>query len=887
MNKSLHAVASPGHFARTSLAGIILCSMMFSSAVPAVSFARQGKQARDTTPPITNNARANSEGDDAAALYQSLLDLQNPWTVMCVAAHPDDEDGATLTILRRKYGVHTVSLFSTYGEGGQNAVGPELYEELGAIRARETMEAAEVQGSEPHFLALRDFGFSKSADEAFRVWNHDEALRRMVYQIRLLRPDVIITNHDTVSGHGHHQATGRLVLEAFDAAADPARFPEQLRGSERESRVSTWQAQRLFVRSGFDGGAAGSKPLEDEAARANTIIAYDANERDAVRGTTYAEQALEALRHHATQGPWPRSFPAGARIICYRLTRSAKDAAAFPAHAQTFLDGLQLPEQVAAKIAPPKFGNRPLTDFINERQRVFYALAGAQISNQYVVPETDTEAPRFHLMQERLNRALAAASGITATLTPRDKVVIPNSTATFSLDISNSGNMKARVQSAALPDFVPGRGKKSIITGLTQISTPYALLPNTTFKLAPRYNIPADTTLTVPHAAHLYDGRVFGEPFTATATININDVSFPLTATTRVDVAPAVEITNIAPSPFVLTPSTLKHPPSLDFQLVNHLPTPSIARLDAKSSTYSMTIFSDGLTLKANEVRNVVKPFGYLTSDAYVLTGKSLKPMSDTVTFTIHRSINAGELIAQKVIKVVYSDAYVAPNLRVGYVRSSDETLRNALAALGVESKELTIDDVRANDLSHYDTIIIDNRGYQAHPELIALNQRLLDYARAGGNLVVFYHKTNEWNPDAQKNRTQLAPYPITLGNERVTDETAPIAFLEANNALLNYPNKITQDDFKDWIQERGLYYPNQWDAHYTAIFATNDPGEQPLRGGLLATDYGRGHYIYTSMVWYRQLRAGVPGAYRMFANMISYGHASSSGVKQTGALKR
>ena len=162
---------------------------------------------------------------------------------MCVAAHPDDEDGSTLTILRRKYGVHTVSLFSTFGEGGQNAVGPELYEELGVIRARETMAAAEVQGSEPHFLGFRDFGFSKSAEETFRAWGEKELLRRMVLQIRLLRPDVIITNHDTTSGHGHHQATGRTVLLAFDAAADPKQFPEQL------AQAGTWQVQRLFVRS--------------------------------------------------------------------------------------------------------------------------------------------------------------------------------------------------------------------------------------------------------------------------------------------------------------------------------------------------------------------------------------------------------------------------------------------------------------------------------------------------------------------------------------------------------------------------------------------------------------------------------------------------------------
>ncbi len=879
MNKNLPYVMSLHGFARTSLASIILCSALFTS-VSVVSLAQQRKQTQSAPPSITNTEQAMIARDDTLALYQSLLDLQNPWTVMCVAAHPDDEDGATLTILRRKYGAHTVSLFSTYGEGGQNAVGPELYEELGAIRARETAEAAEVQGSEPHFLALRDFGFSKSADEAFRVWNHDEALRRMVYQIRLLRPDVIITNHDTVSGHGHHQATGRLILEAFDAAADPARFPEQLRGSDKEASVATWQPQRLFVRTGFDGGA-GSKTPADEATRANTIISYDANERDPVRGTTYAEQALEALRHHATQGPWPQKLPAGARIIRYRLARSAKDAAAFPAHAQTFLDGLQLPEKVASKLAPPKPGNRPLTDSVNERQRVFYALAGAQIAHQYVVPETDTEAPRFHLMQERLNRALAAASGITATLTPPDKVVIPNSTATFSLDISNNGNMKARVQSAALPDFVPGRGKKSIITGLTQISTPYALLPNTTFKLAPRYNIPADTTLTVPHAAHLYDGRVFGEPFTATTKVDINGVSFPLTATTRVDVAPAVEIINITPSPFVLTPLTLRQPPSLAFRLINHLPVKFSLDIDAESSAYNLTVFGGYFLFQPKEMRDITSPFGYPDSDAYEQTERVLKPVSDTLTFSLRpSSINrqpssdSSKLIAQRKVKIIYSDARVVPNLRVGYVRSSDETLRNALAALGVEAKELTIDDVRASDLSRYDTIIIDNRGYEAHHELIASNGRLLDYARAGGNLVVFYHKTNEWNPDAQKDRAQLAPYPLTLGNERVTDENAPITFLEPNNALLNYPNKITQDDFKDWIQERGLYYPKEWDAHYTALFASNDPGEQPLRGGLLAADYGRGHYIYTSMVWYRQLRAGVPGAYRMFANMISYGKA-------------
>src|SRR5215213_10841838 len=231
-----------------------------------------------------------------AEIHQALLDLTSPWTVMCVAAHPDDEDGTSLTVLRRKYGVHTVSLFSTFGEGGQNAVGPQLYEELGIIRARETIAAAEVQGSEPYFLGFRDFGFSKSAEETFRAWGEREILRRMVLYIRRLRPDAIITNHDTTSGHGHHQATGRIVLQAFDAAADPKQFPEQL------TQTGTWQVQRLFVRSRAQADAA-SAPAQ--------VVTIEPNETDPVRGITYAQQALSGLQKHATQGPWPQTVPPG------------------------------------------------------------------------------------------------------------------------------------------------------------------------------------------------------------------------------------------------------------------------------------------------------------------------------------------------------------------------------------------------------------------------------------------------------------------------------------------------------------------------------------------------------------------------------------------------
>src|SRR6266498_883491 len=278
---------------RRSLASIFaVFTLAFSLAGGAGIFYPTGAQEPSPSPTPATQAVNKIE------LHQALLDLTSTWTLMCVAAHPDDEDGTTLTVLRRKNGVHTVSLFSTYGEGGQNAVGPELYEELGVIRAQETIKAAQIQGSQPYFLGLKDFGFSKSADEAFRFWGHDEALRRMVLKIRELRPDVIITHHDTTIGHGHHQATGRLIIEAFDAAADPKRFPEQL------NQVKPWQAQRLFVR--IFGGANAQKPRGQ--GEPEKIVTIDPNELDPVRGTSFAEQALAALQQHATQGPWPKSM---------------------------------------------------------------------------------------------------------------------------------------------------------------------------------------------------------------------------------------------------------------------------------------------------------------------------------------------------------------------------------------------------------------------------------------------------------------------------------------------------------------------------------------------------------------------------------------------------
>jgi LmbE family N-acetylglucosaminyl deacetylase len=829
------------------------------------------------TAPRAQQQTAVRQSDDQIALYQALLDLSNPWTVMCIAAHPDDEDGTSLIVMRRKYGAHTVSLFSTFGEGGQNAIGPELYEELGAIRARETMAAAVIQGSEPHFLGLRDFGYSKSADEAFRFWGHEEALRRMVLEIRKLRPDVIITNHSvTNNDHGHHQATARLELEAFDAAADPKRFPEQLSGS-----VTTWQVQRLFVRARGNQNQIDNSP----------VVTIDPNEQDKIRGTTFAAEALSALQKHATQGPWPKtvaqmaarfsnSSDARLPLTRYRLVREARGAQPLTRDADSFLAGLVIPVEMQPRLVMPEGDDAfiPMTD----RERLLSSLlALAKRFHQRNSSHDIVTMPEVAALEKRINAALGAAAGISVEVAPETTALVPGVPTNFTITVTNHGNAEARLSAVDFGGMAIGSGRPA--------NTP-VVAPGQSVTIVREFQTPRNAAVTVPHQEHLYDGREFGEQFTVRVQVSTIGGSFLAPATASVDVVPAIELAEIGPASLVITPQTESISRTLTLQVTNHdkdvrkISIETIGAGDNPEST-RRKIAEQPLTIGPAEKRDVsislpiktktemIKVYGRVVSTLGQpsATAQEPTPVAPSPRLLVRATNGTSNEIA---IPMVYAAARVAPHLRVGYVRGFDYSLPNALTALGVESRELSVDEVKTADLQKYTSIIVDNRVYESTPGLIAANQKLLDYANAGGTLIVFYHKSFEWNPDERRQRPQLAPYKLILGDERIVDENAPITFLEPQHPLLNFPNKIGPEDFANWIQERGLYYPKEWDPQFHALLQSNDPGEPPLKGGLLVADYGRGRYIYTSMVWYRELRAGVPGAYRMLANMISYGGA-------------
>jgi LmbE family N-acetylglucosaminyl deacetylase len=784
----------------------------------------------------TGVVTVGSERADVA-LYQALLDLTNPWTVLCVAAHPDDEDGSTLTVMRRKYGVHTVSLFSTYGEGGQNAVGPELYEDLGVIRARETLAAAAVQGSEAHFLGMRDFGFSKSAEETFRIWGEKEALRRMVLQIRQIRPDVIITNHNTSSGHGHHQATGRLILQAFDAAADPQQFPEQLK------QVSTWQPQRLFVRMFRNPDSTQAAPRQS--------VTINPNEIDPVRQISFAQQALNGLQQHATQGPWPKTVsPNGARLSQYNLVREAKGTPPLPADAKTPLDGLQLPESIRANFVAPTMDGKPLVESYTNRGGVLVSLINARKRGAFTA-STDVfklDEERFQLMTARLDTALAVAAGATLSLHSAESALIPGMNEKISAVLTNTGDSDIQIKHLE----IGGMGATRSVDSADK------LLPGTETAGDVEIATPEAEPLSVPSSEHLYDGRLFGKRLVGHATLEVEGAQFGVTTEKSWDVAPAVEIVKIKPPIYVRTPDT-DQKSRFEVTLKNNLP-----------DQFSGSIRLNGQDLETG--RDIV--VSAHTSETVALEVRTAIPVNmrnhakSEVAISVSRP-NTKQALSTRKVSTFYVNARVVPNLRVGYLPSFDDTLQRSLAALGVDARQLSVSEIQSGALRGFDTIIIDNRGYEAHPELVAANSQLLKYVEEGGTLIVCYHKTNEWNPNEK--RPQLAPYPIMLDDERVTDEEAPVTFLHPDHRILNFPNKITEADFQNWIQERGLYFPREWDSHYLELLSTNDKGEPPLKGGLLVARYGKGNYIYTSFVWYRQLRGGIPGGYRFFANLISY----------------
>jgi LmbE family N-acetylglucosaminyl deacetylase len=743
--------------------------------------------------PFVATGRPHAGERGIVARYQAIVDLTNPFTVLCVACHPDDEDGATLTVERRRYGARTATLFATSGEGGQNAVGPELYDALGRIRERETREASAIQGSTPYFLRLADFGFSKSGDEAMRAWEaqmggHEPLLRQFVAAIRQIRPDAIVTNHDTKTGHGQHQATGRLLVEAFEAAGDARRFADA---------GPAWRPQALYVRAPRD---------------AKEGIAIETEALDPIRGTTYREQAFEALLRHATQGPW--RFDVAPRATRYIAVVAPESSGA----------GVGSPLTRPLALPPTTFSIPDATSLSSAalERRLREAIAGVDGRNR-------DEAAEALLALQNVEVALRIApETIVAGAPARADIVVANGgEATVSLVDANltSRNVAAVEREGALLEVAPGRAGIFSI----ELATDVLLAPDATLESAPAGFNRASVSARGPEETSIERGSALVEIATPTGSIAVERAA-------DLYVAPPVRVDLPTRESSARGLVTNVSPVALDL------------RTERGDGAARMPVRRVG----PGESIEIVVPAGARVDVRGRPTG----------------SDGEESLYASASRPPPLPGVKVTPSVRVGYVRSYDYTLPDALARLEVDAREIAPATLRDADLSGFDTIVVDNRAYLEHADLARHNRRLLAWVERGGTLVVFYHKAGEYAPT-------LAPFPIEIGRSRVADERAPVEILAPDHPLFASPNRIDARDFEGWVQERGLYFPETWAREYTPLLSSHDPGEPPLRGGLLVARFGHGHFVYTSYVWYRQLRGNVAGGYRIFANMLSLGHTA------------
>ena len=742
------------------------------------------------------------------------VDAPEPLVVMNLAAHPDDEDGLTLAYYRHVEDAAAYSVIYTRGEGGQNEIGPELYEKLGAIRTAETEAAARRLGTQVRFLNFYDFGYSKFAREAFEEWGgRDSVTARLVYLVRKLKPDVLFTNHDTLTvgdtQHGHHQAVGLSAYDAFGLAADPSYHPEQL----DEPGVDLWQPKRLFLRIWRWGGG-----------DAEPDVKVPVGDLIPDREVAAADLAVEAAAQHRSQG-FDKFAPRFRRDTTYfQLLRAAPGVPPLPDEAT----------DLAAGLSPNTHADDASLAYLIDSGRITASLPG-EASLQ---PDVSIALPGDEV-SVRWTRDLTFHAS-TGRPTP--------------VEIVFSGAMNTTV---TVP---PG-------------AAPAAVL-----------RIPTDAAPTLPKHVRQYDRFLstapiqyaVRQPGDADALYAAGHLGLEIAPPLAIE--PAAQVIRLRPGDNWVPIRALVYDAAVDSVTVG-ISREEIIPTDPVYTLTSRTFAAPADGVLADSVA--------ITLDKSELDASPLPLyLSAVPLYTSSDATRRGEPAVALQPARALPPVQIPDGLRVGFVQSYDDATMSALRDLGATVVPLDSAALAAGDFGDLHTIVVDIRAYLVREDLRRYNEKLLEWVRDGGHLVVNYQKTFEWNPgyddpfaEGEKNPAGFAPYPLLLGRDRVTYEDAPVTLLAPDHALFHTPNEITDADWDDWVQERGLYFPAEYDDRYTELFAMNDPGEAPLRSSTLIADVGEGTYAYTALGWYRQLAAYNPGAYRLFANLVSLplarGHAA------------
>lgn len=854
-------------------------------------------------------------------LVDRIKALKVAGAILHLGSHPDDEDGGMIAFASRHLGARTVYWSATRGEGGQNRRGPERGEGLGIIRTWESLDARSVDGGEVRYGPFYDFGFSKSGDDTLARWGRELVVAEIVRVIRMVQPQVIISRWSggPTDGHGHHQAIGLVAREAFDAAGDPDQFPGL--------GLPPWRPAKLYrsVAGDWQPGEDGAfGVIVDEYERAGHLR-VDTGMIDPVSGLTYQEQAHLAVNRHRSQGIGFVPEP-GPYYFYYRLEHSAVAPSAGPEN--SFFDGCD--PLLTGLATGPRPGDDDLRErlgrvvgLVDEASESFRpdrpseavpallaALAVLRSARREVasLPDDRVAAVDAALArkQQDFEDLIASCSRLRAECLVDRPRITPGRDIAVTVRVWNGDGKPVTVEDASL-DVPPGwtvRPVDASPAGTTPtaavpyeatyvVSIPAQEAPYPPYWLQEarepyRYRWPAASpALTHPHNLPLVTAAIgvrCGDQLLTLRPAAINRSAFPggsrelpLTVLPPLALAPRSrrEILPVSDQDTAL---------ELDVTVrcVEDGGADATLSIDAPAGWDVQPPVVDLSFAAGGETRGVrfrvavpanADPGGYrlgydLTSDGrpcgFELNPIRLGEAGSAGVVDENTCLAEAHLVSPAVVDVDLIDATFVRTLRYGYLRGVDEQILPALARFDLDITELEDDQLEYGDLSRFDAIVVGPNAYHSRPALRQHAARVLEYVSQGGTLVVQYQAYGYDAPG-------LAPWPFTYHqpHDRVTDPRAPVTLVDPDHPVLNFPNRIGPDDFDGWVHDRGLYFFGEWDRRYVPVLASHDAGEDPRAGGLLTTVYGRGTYVYAGLSFFRQIPAGVPGAVRLFANVL------------------
>lgn len=783
---------------------------------------------------------------NAAEILQGIKKLNVTGNVLYIAAHPDDENTRLLAYLAKEKLYKTAYLSITRGDGGQNLIGNEQSEDLGLIRTQELLAARRNDGAMQFFTRANDFGFSKTSDETFKIWNRDSILADVVYIIRKFKPDVIITRFppDERAGHGHHAASSILAQEAFSAAADASKFPEQLK------EVSVWQAKRVLWNNYNFGGNDNTAPDQ---------FKIDVGVYNPLLGKGYGEIAAESRSMHKSQG-FGSGKQRGSSLEYFSEWKGGLPQTDLMEGVKTGWDKIEGTVSLMRLLNNanvefnPQFPEKSLPILLN----VYTTLKGLPQNNSLVKEKI-----------EEVKNLILACSGTWFEAYAENPNIAINTPFKVKVDAITRQNGVV-ISSALKPNTEVLPINKMVSFDATETKTtssqPYWL--SKAHEIG-RYEIGERGNLLFP------EGK---SSATLDFLVKVNGVE--MTFTRPIVYKYTDQVRGEIYQPLALTPPVIANLEAKAFLFNSD---------NAKNITIKLKAFKDNVSGEAS----LSLPKGWTASPSKIPFDLKKYGEEASITFAISPSAQANNgtlkvnlAIADKTyhkgIKVIsyehiptityFPEAeakLVKLDLKttgknIGYIAGAGDLVPDMLKEIGFSVTMLSENEIMNGDLAKYDAIVAGVRAYNVNERLKFEQAKLMKYVENGGVYVVQY------NVNRPLVMNEIGPYPFTILRDRVTEEDAEIKLVKPDSKVLNYPNKITVKDFDGWIQERGIYYASTTSAEYEKPLSMKDTGEKETDGALLVANYGKGRFVYTGLVFFRELPAGVPGAYRLFVNLIS-----------------